>query len=243
MKYWWVILIVITSCKKPEDRTCFKSAGEQSSISYDLNDFIYLDCFGNYNLNLYQDSLNRMVVKGGSKLISQIQYEERNDSLYITNKNKCRFLRSYDQEITIDLYYKNLDYFKFDGGDTVVFQTPLKTSYFKLRMRDGGGTIYGDLDCDYVDINLESGSGDIHLKGKSYFARLFINSTGFMFAEEFISDEMSALNYGTGDLFCNPNDGSFEATINHTGDIYYQGNPFPLKLNKKGSGELIKINP
>lgn len=238
-----LILLLLLSCKKPEDRNCFKSAGEDTERMVELEDFLYLDCMGNFNLNLIQDSINKVVVKGGENLVRRIEFEKRNDSLYIINKNSCRFLRSYDKEISIDLYYKDIDYFKFDGGDTARFINPLNSSYFKFRMRDGGGTVYLNVDSDYIDINLESGSGDIFIKGSSFYSRLFLNSTGYLHGDSLVSNNLDALNYGSGKLYCNADSSQFVASIIHVGNIYYRGTPSSKELNKVGSGELIKINP
>lgn len=238
---FFISIGILSSCKKPEDRACFKSAGDDIEVNFQLDEFKHLDCFGNYKLNLIQDTVNKIVLKGGENLVSMINWELREDSLFINDENKCRFLRSYDKKVTVDLHYKNIDYILYIGSDTIRFLNPMVGSYLRFRMRESGGSAFLNLDCDYVDISMESGSCDLNVTGQSVFARIFIQSMTQGFCEEFETQDMLAINNGNGDLYVNPGLGILKATVSHIGNIYYKGNPSPITLDKTGSGDLIQL--
>lgn len=61
------ISIILFSCKKAEDRTCWKSAGDETKLEVSLESFDKLFLREHIVYELVQDSLNKLVITGGDR--------------------------------------------------------------------------------------------------------------------------------------------------------------------------------
>ena len=107
-------MIVISSCKKAEDRSCWKSAGKSSDTIIYVNNFSKLSLNENMSFELIQDSINSIHISGGKNLISQIQVQQNSDgSIDINNLNKCNFLRYKNDQINGEyVLYQCLNHYR-----------------------------------------------------------------------------------------------------------------------------------
>ncbi len=64
-----MLLIFVSSCKKSENRTCWKTAGKMADTVIYVNDFSKLTLNENMSFELVQDSLNKIEIIGGKNLI------------------------------------------------------------------------------------------------------------------------------------------------------------------------------
>ena len=142
MTRWIVItgiLIASFACKKAEDRRCIKSIGEDAvkELSVDQFDRIYLKEHIHYTL--VQDTIEKVVIKGGKNLLNFIDVQVIDGRLEIQNENKCSFLRSYDREVEVEIHFKELINIHYEGTETLTNKGTLELGWLVVLIRDGVG--------------------------------------------------------------------------------------------------------
>ena len=117
MKYLTIYILLLSafSCKKPENRSCWKGSGQINTIiqSHDesINKLIIYD---DINLKLVNDSLNYCEIIGPSNLIKFVHIIENNNAITIENHNSCKFLRT-NKEINVFFHYTDLKTIHLNG--------------------------------------------------------------------------------------------------------------------------------
>ena len=87
------VMILVIACKKPEERTCWKGAGEYAEIEYAVDSIRAFHLNKNIKYRFFQDNERKILVKGGENLIQQVAIDNRDNVLYASNFNRCHFLR------------------------------------------------------------------------------------------------------------------------------------------------------
>lgn len=234
------ILIFITSCKKPEDRTCVKSNGNPGEEVRLLEAFHAIEVNGVFKLKLVEDSSTYCIVKGPKNLIPFISGEIEQGILKLYDLNRCRFLRSYQYEIEVELHGNNWTFIK-SLGPTEVYSTD--TLYFQSLTIDGkksandfnlvlkGDSLFTDF----------SGPTDFSVSGAINYSYLYHTGTGNIHFYQAYTPFVHAHSRGTGNFFVHPRE-IFIAEVRNEGNIYYLGNPHTLIKEVTGKGVLLKKN-
>ncbi|MBM3452045.1 MAG: hypothetical protein FJX84_02755 [Bacteroidetes bacterium] len=232
------------SCKKPEDRLCWKSAGEKSDTVIYLNDFTKLTLNENMTFELVQDSLNKIEISGGKNLITQIRVEQSSDgSVDIKNLNKCNFLRYRTGNITVKIHVKNLSYVAYRGTETLVSQDTLRFPNLQFFMTDGAGSIKLKLNIsNTLNGYITHGAGDFQLYGSAKKATFNIMTQGSCDTRNLIiKDVISIVSNANSPCFINAENVSLKAEITGQGNVYYLGNPTSIYEQLTNNGKLIKL--
>lgn len=247
MKFLMFILAVvcITSCKKPEDRACFKSAGDLTSITFDLPDFETVKILEKLEVTLIQDSINYIEIHGRNHLIHQVAFEINDEGvLVLENKNKCGFLRAYKKnEIQIDLHVKTLREIQFFGTFDLHTKGIINTPTFTLKTEDSGATAHLNVNCGQLFISQGHGYGDFTVSGTCNTARIMIQSNGFGNTEHLIvANELYVSNNTPVTSTVNIDGAIATIAINGTGNVIYKGVADSLIRVGSGSGMLVNGN-
>jgi len=237
-------MVVISSCKKAEDRSCWKSAGKSSDTIIYVNNFSKLSLNENMSFELIQDSINSIHVNGGKNLISQIQVQQNSDgSIDIKNLNKCNFLRYKNDKIIVKIHFKSLNYLAYRGTETLTSKDTLHFSNFQFFMNDGAGSI--DLKLNVTNSLLgyiSHGAGDFKLEGIADKATLNIMTQGSCDTRHLkIQNSISIVSNANAPCFISAENANLKAEISGQGNIYYIGNPTSITTHLFGIGKLIKL--
>ncbi len=243
----WLVVIsvafVFLGCKKAEDRRCFKSAGPETSITRELDAFHGLFIGPNVNVVLVQDGQNKVVIKGGQNLVNFITSDINDGVLRIFNDNKCNFLRSYKNEVTVEVHYTGIYYLEFEGTKPLTCQSQITGNNFTIVIRDGAGLV--DLDMDYNNVNLTitNGWGNFDFSGTTETLIMNIRSNGFGSTYDLnVSNSIELISNTAGVLKVNTEGADCDIQLQSTGDVWYIGNPNSLDVSEIGDGTLIDKN-
>lgn len=240
---WFIIFILglLFSCKKAEDRTCFKGWGDQKTIEIPLDlEFDSLRIEDNMIVHLYQDTVNKMIVEGGSNVINLIDATFDNNSLIISDLNKCNFLRSYKKKIHVYLHYKSLSFLYYSGGESVIMENQLKSGEFRVHFVDGGGTVHCNVDVGYFAMSISGGAGDFTAQGQALIAFLKVQSNAYGDASELKAADLIMFNQSSGDLTGRVEEGGIvNASIHYKGDNYIYGKFSEVQTIDEGEGENV----
>lgn len=235
------LIFSVVSCKKSEDRACFKSTGELTSISIPLDSVDEFRLFKNIRYEIFQDSQREVVIRGGKNVVGFIEVVNESGVLSLSNRNRCNFFRKSEDIPTVEIHYPYLKQFYFESSDSVYFHDTIYSDTLMIEMRQGGGSLSLCTDVDFLRINVSYGTADYILKGTANNAEVKIQNNGFADASGFIAPYIFVYNNSTGDLLINLDSSDATVHIEGTGNVKYTGVPSNVILQNPGSGSFIKI--
>ena len=126
----------LSSCKKPEDRSCFKRSGDPDTLQLNLGEFDKLHLKEHITYYLVQDSVNKVVLHGGKNLLKQVHaaVNTEHGELTLSNENKCRFFRYRTNEIEAYIHFVDLKRVLFEKKNRIEYEKKVlqKSSYKRL---------------------------------------------------------------------------------------------------------------
>ena len=226
----------MNSCGK--ESSCIKRTGKQTtevrSINSSITKIVLED---NINLVLIQDSLSILKIEGGENLLPYVKTEESNHVLSISNGNKCNFLRSYKNPITVYLSVTNINEIYYTGKGNISNTGILNFNDFTLDVKNGTGSIQLSLNADKVSILSHTGATDFTLSGSTDNLYVYTASNAWLHLSNLIANNVHVNTAGTGDVLVLP---LRELLVELTaiGNVVYKGNPTIIVSKHSGKGEI-----
>lgn len=237
-------ILLCFSCKKAEDRVCFKKAGSEDLrvVATDMDiDTLYL--YDGLHYSLVQGSETRVELKGGENLLSHIEVTFNNGRLTVSDENKCNFLRSYKNKIHAKIIVDTVSYIYYEGSEELKSIDTLYSNELRLIIRDGAGSTDLTLSNGYTSATVSHGFGDFTLRGKTTFAYLHCNSNSYCDTRSFRASNWLKIKSNTvGKMLVNANTNHLSAVVCTSGDVGYVGTPENITLKRYGKGELLNLN-
>jgi hypothetical protein len=240
---WSFFVLILFSCKKSEDRACWKSTGEETSIEIKLDAFSKVFLHEHIEYVLVQDSAEKIVITGGKNLVNFIKVDFVDGFLDVKNENKCFFLRSYKKNIRAEIHFKQINEIIFEGTEPLTNQGLIEFNWLNILIRDGAGSVKLNFNSESIFATISHGWGDFTFTGHTNRANFNLRSNGFCDTYGLtVSDSLTVVSNTQGITKINANGVKLKAQIDTGGDIYYKGTPFSVKLNQYGEGQLIDAN-
>lgn len=241
-RFLYILIPISLSSFACKDDVCLKGSGD-NTIEKRLFDgeIESLNVSNKLNLVIYPDSLNYLELSGGENMLSHIKSEHKGKELILSDRNECRFLRGFDDNVQLKLHLKSLKRITYSGSGNITMKDSLHTENFHFSSENGAGTIKLLINTtEYTEINAINSMCDIHLFGKTNKLNLYNDGTSWVYLKDFKSEEASVENRSTGDclVFVNQN---MKYSIKGIGNIQYKGNPDIIVLAKTGKGRLIPL--
>lgn len=235
--------LILLSCKKAENRSCFKSNGNQISKEIKVNSFYKIKLYEHLEFVLIQDSLDKVVLNGGENLLNEIEVVLEKNTLSIRNKNKCNFLRSYSNKIQVEIHFTNIEVIDFYGSEVLKNIDTLKFNNLNLTMSDCSGSVDLVLNSNFMIANIANGYGDFKLQGNANYSNIKVKGNGFCDTYGFlVQDSIIIVSNTVSDIKINADQLDLKVETNNKGNVYYRGTPFIKVFNKYGDGDLIDKN-
>lgn len=247
MKYFAMIaflVVLAAACKKAEDRRCWKSTGDETTVEVPVNDFDRLMLHGHISYVLIQDSLDKVVIKGGKNLVKFIECNVSSDGLLeIKNTNKCAFLRSGKKELIAEIHCTSMSNIRYEGTEYLKSVGTIHSPYFALLVRDGAGPVDLTLNSIVIDADISHGWGDYTLHGSTSYARIGARSNGYCDVFDLqINDSVYVASETPGNIKVKANGIPLRGYIKSSGDIWYKGVPSEIDVYRTGEGEVLNKN-
>lgn len=238
----FVGLWLLQACTKADNRRCFKSAGEDAEKEIPLESFNKLLLREKIQYVLVQDTVEKIVLKGGKNLLNFIEYSIVDGKLEVSNENTCAFLRSFKKKVIAEIHFKELINLHFEGTEPLTNEGTLQLNWFTFLIRDGAGSVDLRINADAVYATVSHGWGDFTFSGQVNHANLNVKSNGYCNTYGLqVMDSITVVSNTQGTLKVNAANTQFKAEINGDGDIWYIGNPIGTPIfNRYGKGELLK---
>jgi hypothetical protein len=231
------------SCRKPEDRTCWKFTGKEVTVEYPLDDFHLMTLHSHMAFELIQDSLNKIEITGGENLVNLIDFSVKDGMLEIKNRNKCSFLRNAKKELLVRIHLTKIQNIHYEGSEYLKSVGQIKSDYFTLQIRDGAGPVSLNLKSVFIDADISHGWGDYTLTGETQSARLSARSNGYFDAFGLnITDSVYVASDTPGTIKVRADGIPFYGYAKNSGDVWYVGHPTVTNVILTGEGELVDRN-
>jgi hypothetical protein len=236
------LLLFLASCKKAENRTCFKSIGDQTTKEILLGNFEKLDLREHIEFVIIQDSLNKIVLKGGENLLNLIDAEISDGVLTIENKNRCGFLRNAKKVVVAEIHCTKLINIRFIGTEPLTCQGTIFTDYFTFYSRDGAGDVHLNLNAVYIDAEANHGWCNFTLTGTANAARICAKSNSYCDVTGLtITDSIFVASESVADIKINANNIFIHGYITESGNIRYKGIPLGQDVQLNGTGNVWSL--
>lgn len=238
-----VLFTFVSACSKAEDRECLKSVGEDAVLEIIPPSFNKVLLREHLKYVLVQDTVEKIVLRGGKNLLNFVKVDMIDDVLEISNVNKCNFLRSYKKKVEVEIHFIDLINIHFEGTEALTNKGTLQFNWLTFLIRDGAGPVTMNFNAQSINATISHGWGDFTFTGTVNSANLNVRSNGFCDTYGMqVLDSMTVISNTQGDVKINANATKLKAQIDADGNIRYKGTPNSIKLNKYGKGELIDAN-
>ena len=235
------LLFSTFSCKKAEDRACAKSVGDYVTEERSLAPFSALQLFDGIHYQLVQDSLSKVVIHCGENLINFIETDVENETLTITDQNKCVWLRELPVDIRVEIHYSTLDYvYNESHGLTETIGTHVGEELTWENWHVSGKTKL-TTELEECTLRISAGASELDIDGAVQSLWATQSGQGRILAQKVTPTYCWADNKGTADMRINiAQDGQLDYIIDSFGNIIYSGEPSTIQeIDMNGSGVLI----
>lgn len=244
MRIWTLLffVVVLISCKKAEFRSCVKSAGPDAERVVDLEHFDQLFLREKIKYVLVQDTVEKVVIKGGKNLLNFIDCKVTDALLEISNENKCAFLRSIKHKVTVEIHFKELINIRYEGTETLTNKGQLNVGWLTFLVRDGAGPVNLNLKAQAIYAGVSHGWGDFTFTGEVGHLNLNIRSNGYCDTYGMIvHDSLTVISNTPGIVKVNADNTYLKAELSGSGDVWYKGMTLadPI-VYQYSTGKLIK---
>jgi len=237
--YFIFFIFSLGACSKPDECKCLKSNGKQIEQLRNIEAFNKVELKDNVNLTIIQDTVNELLLNVPENLANFIVTDVKDSVLYISNENKCNWLRSFKIEIGITIKTNTLKNIDCQGSGVVKSVGFIERDYFEININEASGDVYLELKTNETKVKLHNGPANIYINGYSKFSSVYNAGNGFIFMQNFDTQYTDIRHVGTGQCHVKASD-YLSATLEYVGDINYYGNPTNVLLIDKGDGKIIK---
>jgi hypothetical protein len=241
MKKILILLVLISSCKKAEERNCWKFYGDEVEKTVTLDVFHSLEINPNLIVNLIQDTVHYCAIKGGKNVVNLLKKEVLNGKLTLKNENKCAFLRSPKKKITVDVHFVELDRIVYQGSENVKSKGVINGQILTIDLKETSGTLDLELNTTHCYVTAEPSWVNFKLSGFSNFARIVVKGNAYCDTRNFLVQDRITINSQTvGSCYVNGASNYLKCETNSSGNVYYTNTPGFIEWNDYGSGKLLQ---
>jgi hypothetical protein len=240
-----VVIFTISSlvgCKKPSDRKCLKSSGTTTTRILNESQFIQPNIMvsDNIHLELINDSLNYIELKGAENLLNFIDVKIVSDTLKISDLNQCSFVRKHKDEFSIVYHYTDISSVFLLGYGALTNKDTLKHNVLVIA-NNSFSTIDLTVDNDDTHISIPLGNVPVNLTGKT--KNLFVYSSGHsaVRAENLFATKAHGHSRGIADFHIRASE-FVNVELYLKGNFYIYGNPIDKKYSVEGTGQIFEVN-
>lgn len=244
MRFISLLLLIVFSCKKPDERACLKKSGNNTKRIIHPGDFSKVYLKEHLSYMLIQDTSNYVVVDGGENLVGFVDCTILGDELVISNENKCKFLRYKTGKITVEIHFVNLTSLVYQGTELLTNRNGWNFNQMTIELRDAGGSMaLTNFTGNKLFLSNSHGWGDITLSGSANFFRADMLGNGYFDSRNFsVHDSISVISNSSTISKLNAESSLLKAQLKSIGDVWYYGFPIQIWKEELNNGKLVDMN-
>lgn len=236
-----IVLLMLSSCGGEQKDDCITKLGKVVSEQRDVLPFDKLYVEDRIKVFLVQDSINygRIELNGPSNLLNQIESTVTDNQLRLINTNTCNFIRSFNYDINVYVYIKELTEIHLESIAEVVSNDTININFLNI-FHPALSDINLILSGDEVFIRSRN-SASTNLRGNLRVLKGSIEEISNLDAQYLVCEEVYIDTHSPLDCYINATKGMYLKILN-SGNIFYINEPTDYKIlaEQTGSGQLLK---
>jgi hypothetical protein len=236
-----IVLLMLSSCGGEQKDDCITKLGKVVSEQRDVLPFDKLYVEDRIKVFLVQDSINygRIELNGPSNLLNQIESTVTDNQLRLINTNTCNFIRSFNYDINVYVYVKELTEIHLESIAEVVSNDTININFLNI-FHPALSDINLILSGDEVFIRSRNSASTI-LRGNLRVLKGSIEEISNLDAQYLVCEEIYIDTHSPLDCYINATKGMYLKILN-SGNIFYINEPTDYKIlaEQTGSGQLLK---
>jgi hypothetical protein len=230
-------LSLFASCEKEHLCDCFKSTGSIERTLRSLSSFENIHVSDNVNVHIQQGAVQIVEVESGENIIDGIITEVADQTLYVSNDNKCNWVRSYNKPMNVYVTVPTLKSVYQNGTSDIISVNKIHEDSLTVEVWSSGN-VRLEIESKYAKLLQHVSVGDIELRGRTSDLYLYNNGNGFSYLSGCETNVSQIDHRGTGNCYVRV-DSLLNYTISGLGIVHLYGNP---KVNGTvtGGGGLVK---
>ncbi|HAN17233.1 MAG: hypothetical protein A2X13_00110 [Bacteroidetes bacterium GWC2_33_15] len=235
--YIILLLFIVTGC----DNTLFNS-GDISRLDTPVEEFTEVYINDIFEVYLYQDTVCKLSIEGGSNLLPNIEYKVVDGKLSVSDNNSAQWSRNYDK-MKLHISSKKLLYMDIHESSSIQCIDTLITPQLKVFSITDYSDISLLIQCDnFYFVNEGTSGAYLEIKGTAKNVGMWARASAIIKADEFISENMTFETESIGNSYIHVKN-KLVVEILNSGKVYYKGNPETIEyLNEGAKSKLIKID-
>lgn len=236
-----IVLLMLSSCGGEQKDDCITKLGKVVTEQRDVLPFDKLYVEDIIKVFLVQDSINygRIDLNGPSNLLNQIESTVTDNQLRLINTNTCNFIRSFNYDINVYVYVKELTEIHLESIAEVVSNDTININFLNI-FHPALSDINLILSGDEVFIRSRNSASTI-LRGNLRVLKGSIEEISNLNAQYLVCEEVYIDTHSPLDCYINATKGMYLKILN-SGNIFYINEPSDYKIvaEQTGSGQLLK---
>lgn len=236
-----IVLLMLSSCGGEQKDDCITKLGKVVTEQRDVLSFDKLYVEDRIKVFLVQDSINygRIELNGPSNLLNQIESTVTDNQLRLINTNTCNFIRSFNYDINVYVYIKELTEIHLESIAEVVSNDTININFLNI-FHPALSDINLILSGDEVFIRSRNSASTI-LRGNLRVLKGSIEEISNLDAQYLVCEEVYIDTHSPLDCYINATKGMYLKILN-SGNIFYINEPTDYKIlaEQTGSGQLLK---
>ncbi|HEX8516953.1 MAG TPA: head GIN domain-containing protein [Bacteroidia bacterium] len=233
----FLILAVLTfsACKKENRCDCIKRTGPIIRDVRHINGFEKILVEDNLNVFITEDPAFEVTVEAGENVAGLIRTEVVDGTLFIRNKNRCNWARSFKKPLNVYVKIPKLTYLTSDGTGDVKSLNTITSDTLDVQTKNSGNIFL-----TVNNMNLLShmhGSGDVTFNGIATDHYASVGGTAYLYAGGLQTNYTYIHSYTLGLSYIRANN-LLICRLDDIGDIFCYGRPATVEQTKNGSGQL-----
>jgi hypothetical protein len=202
-----------------------------------IQPFTKICLFDNIDLELTQDTLDKIRIEAGEQLQSMITTEFSGDSLLI--KNKARGLMTNpDQKIIARISVKTLNSLSYQGSGNITCTNTITSPLFQVYSNAGAGNVYLNVNSHIINSGIYGENADFIFQGHTDSCYTYCSSRGTIDYRNFNTDKLLIDYSSVRDAYVNVSTALY-GNIFYVGNVYYKAHPSILSVKERDKGRFI----
>lgn len=225
-------------CQQPDAPDCFQLSGDMGAIETTLPKFNKIELNDGVHYQLHPSAEYKIHITGPENWINEIEYKVEDEQLIIHDLNHCKLFRSKKKIITIDIYAPAFEEVLNQSFYSVQVMDTLRQSKIKWINENAPANSTILFQGDSCLIEMPKGTGDIHLKGRSYYTSLYSNAIGKLDAHEMHSQYLNCNHNSLQDIHAQAQQYLY-VVFQNKGNLILNQSPIQQEVILEDEGQLI----
>ena len=228
------LVVLFSTCKKENMCDCIKRTGAIITETRAISGFDSIVVLDNMNVFISQDSVFEVKVEAGKNIVPLIATEVVNNTLTISNNNRCNWTRSYDKPFNVYIKMPAIHCVTSNGTGNIMGLNTITTGDLTVWIKNSGNI---DLTVNNSKIVSQIfGAGDLTMHGTTVNHYSDIGGTAFLNCKDLQTNYTWVHTFTTG--LCYVTTANLACRIDYIGDLYCYGNPVTIEKVLNSTGQL-----